>query len=59
MDAPEPKKNDHIPKPEAIAREALLVIGGAILASFILTRFPKIKAYINGNTKPSGCSCGG
>ncbi len=45
-----------MPKPEAFAREALLVIGGAVLAAFILSRFPKVQAYINSNTK--GCDCG-
>lgn len=46
-----------LPKPEAFAREALILIGGAVLAAFILSRFPKVQAYINQNTK--GCNCGG
>ena len=48
-----------MPKPEAFAREALILIGGALLAAFILSRFPKVKAYIDSNTKPGGCSCNG
>lgn len=35
-----------LPKPEAFAREAI-----------ILSRMPKVRDYINANTK--GCSCGG
>ncbi|MDZ7939262.1 MAG: hypothetical protein U5M53_13710 [Rhodoferax sp.] len=44
-----------IPKPEAFAREAIILIGGALLAAFILSRFPKVQAYINAGTK--GCDC--
>lgn len=39
-----------IPKPEAFLKEALIVIGGALLAALILSRFPKVKAFINENT---------
>lgn len=45
-----------IPKPEAFAREAVILIGGALLAAFILSRFPKLQTYINTNAK--GCNCG-
>lgn len=48
-----------LPRPEAFAREAIILIGGALLAAFILSRFPKIQAYINDNTKGSGCNCNG
>ncbi len=47
------------PKPEAFAREAIILIGGALLAAFILSRFPAVRSYINTNTKTPGCSCGG
>lgn len=46
-----------LPKPEAFAREAIILIGGAVLAALILSQFPKLQAYINNNTK--GCSCSG
>lgn len=46
-----------LPKPEAFAREAIILIGGAILAALILREFPKLRAYIN-DSKGS-CSCGG
>lgn len=48
-----------LPKPEAYLREAIILIGGALLAAFILSRFPAVKAYIDTNTKPGGCTCGG
>jgi hypothetical protein len=44
-----------LPKPEAFAREAIILIGGAVLAAFILSRFPKLQSYISSNTK--GCDC--
>lgn len=47
-----------LPKPEAYMREAIILIGGALLAAFILSRFPAVKAYIDSNTKPGGCGCG-
>jgi hypothetical protein len=30
-----------------------------LLAAFILSRFPAVRAYINTNTQSRGCSCGG
>ena len=45
-----------LPKPEAFAREAVILIGGALLAAFILSHLPKVRDYINSNTK--GCNCG-
>ncbi len=47
-----------MPKPEAFVREALILIGGAVLAAVILSQFPKLRAYIDQNTKGSGCGCG-
>jgi len=35
-----------IPSPEALARETLIVLGGAVLAAFILHQFPALKDYI-------------
>jgi len=52
-----------LPKPEAFAREAIIMIGGALLAAFLLARLPKLRSYINSNAKNcncQGCSgCGG
>lgn len=35
-----------IPTAPAIAREALTVIAGALLAAFIIGRFPQVKAWV-------------
>lgn len=46
------------PSPEAVVREAILVLAGALLAAAVLSQVPKIRAYIQSNgTK--GCSCDG
>lgn len=48
-----------LPKPEAFAREAIILIGGALLAAFILSKVPQLQRYINTNTKGTGCGCNG
>lgn len=48
-----------LPKPEAFIREAAILIGGALLAAFVLSKFPKVRAYINANTKGDDCGCKG
>lgn len=35
-----------IPSAPAVAREALTVIAGALLAAFIIGRFPGVKAWV-------------
>ncbi len=35
-----------IPTPAAITREAMTVIAGALLAAFIMSQFPPVKAWI-------------
>jgi hypothetical protein len=47
-----------LPKPEAFAREAIILIGGAVLAALVLRQFPKLREFID-NGKPGGCNCGG
>lgn len=51
-----------IPAPEAIGREAIIVVGGAILGAVIISMLPGVGAWIraqwNGDTS-KGCSCGG
>ncbi len=47
-----------LPKPDAYLREALILIGGAVLAAFILSKFPAVRAYINQHTRgEGGCDC--
>ncbi len=35
-----------LPKPSEIAREALIVIGGALIAALIIGQLPPVKKYI-------------
>lgn len=35
-----------VPKPAEIGREAMIVIGGAILAAFVIGQFPALRAWI-------------
>ena len=46
-----------IPKPVDIGREALIVIGGAIVAALIVSQLPSLQAWIksawNGTPHPS------
>lgn len=41
--------------PESFLREAVILIGGALIAAFVLSKLPAVRDYINRNTK--GCSC--
>lgn len=45
-----------IPSAPEVVREAVILIGGAILAAIILAQIPALRDYINRNTK--GCDCG-
>jgi len=44
-----------IPSGPEFLREAIIVIGGAILAALVLSKIPALKAFIQTNT--SGCDC--
>lgn len=35
-----------IPRPAEVLREAIVVIGGAVLAAWIIGKFPKAKAWM-------------
>lgn len=47
-----------IPKPEAMLREGVIVLAGVLLAAFVLSRFPKLQAFVANNSvtvkDPSG-----
>ncbi len=45
-----------LPSGPEVMREAVILIGGAILAAIILSQLPALRDYINRNTK--GCDCG-
>ncbi|MTV36285.1 hypothetical protein [Duganella radicis] len=39
-----------IPAPVEVGREALTVLGGLLIAAFILSRFPKIRDFVAGQS---------
>ncbi len=39
-----------IPTGPQVAREALIVLGGMLLAAFILSRFPKLQKFVTDNS---------
>lgn len=43
-----------LPTLPEVTKEAAVLIAGAVLAAFIITQFPKLKAYIK---KAKGCDC--
>lgn len=46
-----------IPTLPEFGREAIIVMGGAILAALILSQFPQIRNFIAKNTGQAGCDC--
>jgi hypothetical protein len=39
-----------IPPPTDVLREGVIVLGGLLIAAFILSRFPKLQAFVTGNS---------
>lgn len=35
-----------LPRPAEIVREAVIVVGGAVLAAWVIGQFPSLKAWI-------------
>lgn len=49
-----------VPTGSEFFREAIIVIGGAIIAAAVLSRMPAVRAYIQSNiggALPGGCDC--
>lgn len=50
-----------IPTGNEFAREAVIVMGGALIAAFILSQLPAVRAYIQknigGGAGNVGCDC--
>jgi hypothetical protein len=44
-----------VPSSNEFLREALIVIGGAIIAAVVLSKIPALKAFIQKNV--NGCDC--
>ena len=36
-----------VPPPTAVLREALIVLGGVLIAAWIISRFPKLKQFVS------------
>lgn len=39
-----------IPEPAAVAREALIVLGGIVIAAYVISKFPKLQQFIQSNS---------
>lgn len=39
-----------IPTPVEVGREALIVLGGLLIAALILSRFPKVRDFVAGQS---------
>lgn len=39
-----------IPAPTEVAREALIVLGGLLIAAWIISRFPKVQAFVQNSS---------
>lgn len=54
-------KTGYIPTSPEFVREAIIVMGGALIAAFILSNLPAVRAYIqrniSGDLGRAGCDC--
>jgi hypothetical protein len=39
-----------IPAPEAVLREGLIVLGGVLIAAYILSKFPTLQQFVTSNS---------
>lgn len=46
-----------IPSGSEFAREAIIVIGGALIAALVLSQLPSVRAFIQKSTTGGGCNC--
>lgn len=46
----------YVPSGPEFLREAIIVIGGAIIAAIVISRIPALKQFIQANTSGS-CDC--
>lgn len=44
------KIKEIIPPPVAVMREGLIVLGGILIAAFIISRFPTLKTWVTDNS---------
>lgn len=50
-----------LPSGSEFVHEAIVLIGGALLAAWVLSQLPEVRAYIQANTRGigAGCDCNG
>ena len=46
-----------IPTGPEFLREALIVIGGALIAAIVLSKLPAVRAFIQQNVGTGACNC--
>lgn len=46
-----------IPTGPEFLREAIVVIGGALLAALVLSKLPAVRAFIQNNVGTGACDC--
>ncbi len=39
-----------IPTPTAVLREGLIVLGGVLIAAYVISKFPKLKTFVQDST---------
>jgi len=39
-----------VPAPEAVLREGLIVLGGVLIAAYILSKFPTLQQFVTSNS---------
>jgi hypothetical protein len=44
------KIKDIIPPPASVLREGLIVLGGILIAAYVISRFPKLKSFVVENS---------
>lgn len=44
------KLREIIPPPVAVLREGVIVLGGLLIAAYVISRFPKLQAFVTGNS---------
>lgn len=50
-------KTGIIPTTPEFLREAIIVLGGAVLAALVLSQFPAVRSFIQKNMGAGPCDC--
>ena len=44
------KINDYIPTPQKLAQETIVALASVVIAAWIISRFPTVKAFVKANS---------